>query len=316
MKMIEAKNVKKYFPLKKSILSRNDRYLKALDGISLEIEKGVIHSLVGETGSGKTTFGRIVMALTPPTSGTVKVDGIDLFSLKKNEMKLMRKRIQIIFQDPYSSLNPKLKIRSSITEPLKLNHVKFDEKMVTDVVESVGLKPASDYLDRFPGEMSGGQRQRAAIARAFAISPELIIADEPVSMVDVSIRADFLNLLRETNRSENLTVLLITHDLFVASYISDKISVLYLGKIVEEGSKEDIIERPLHPYTKALLDSIPILGMSEREVKIKGEIPNPIDLPAGCRFHPRCPFSEDKCRQIEPEYREIQKGHFVACHLY
>jgi oligopeptide/dipeptide ABC transporter ATP-binding protein len=316
MKMIEAKNVKKYFPLKKSILSRNDRYLKALDGISLEIEKGVIHSLVGETGSGKTTFGRIVMALTPPTSGTVKVDGIDLFSLKKNEMKLIRKRIQIIFQDPYSSLNPKLKIRASITEPLKLNHVKFDEKMVTDVVESVGLKPASDYLDRFPGEMSGGQRQRAAIARAFAISPELIIADEPVSMVDVSIRADFLNLLRETNKRENLTVLLITHDLFVASYISDKISVLYLGKIVEEGSKEDIIERPLHPYTQALLDSIPILGMGEREVKIKGEIPNPIDLPSGCRFHPRCPFSEDKCRQIEPEYREIKRGHFVACHLY
>ncbi len=316
MKMIEASDVKKYYPVKNTLFSRTGRYVRALDGVSLSVDKGVIHSLVGETGSGKSTFGRIVMALTSPTGGIVKIDGVDLFSLKKKDMKSMRKRIQIIFQDPYSSLNPKLKIRASITEPLKLNHIEYDEKKIAAAVESVGLKPAEDYLDRFPGELSGGQRQRAAIARAFAISPELIVADEPVSMVDVSIRADFLNLLKETNRKENLTVLLITHDLFVASYISDRISVLYLGKIVEESDKNGIVGHPLHPYTQALLDSIPVLGEGEREVNIKGEIPNPIDVPPGCRFHPRCPFVMDKCRQVEPEFKEIETGHFVSCHLY
>ena len=282
----------------------------------LNIDKGEIYSLVGETGSGKTTFGRILIGLIEPTEGTVKIDGVDIFSVGKREMKEIRKRVQIIFQDPYGSLNPRMRVKDTVAEPLKLNRIPYDEGRIARVLEDVGLKPAADFMERYPHQLSGGQRQRVAIARALAISPEFIVADEPVSMLDVSIRANFLNMMRDLNRKYNVSMLMITHDISVASYIGKRISVLYLGKVVESGDKEEIIKNPMHPYTRALMEAIATLGKKEKEVHIKGEIPNPMDIPKGCRFHPRCPFAMDICRELEPNLVEISSKHSVACHLY
>ncbi|MGB9815461.1 MAG: ABC transporter ATP-binding protein, partial [Thermoplasmata archaeon] len=292
------------------------KFVKALDGVSLNIDKGEIYSLVGETGSGKTTFGRILIGLIEPTEGTVKIDGVDIFSVGKREMKEIRKRVQIIFQDPYGSLNPRMRVKDTVAEPLKLNRIPYDEGRIARVLEDVGLKPAADFMERYPHQLSGGQRQRVAIARALAISPEFIVADEPVSMLDVSIRANFLNMMRDLNRKYNVSMLMITHDISVASYIGKRISVLYLGKVVESGDKEEIIKNPMHPYTRALMEAIATLGKKEKEVHIKGEIPNPMDIPKGCRFHPRCPFAMDICRELEPNLVEISSKHSVACHLY
>ncbi|MFP3255186.1 MAG: ABC transporter ATP-binding protein, partial [Thermoplasmata archaeon] len=289
MNIVEAEGVKKYFPVKGSILRREKRFIKALDGVSLSIEKGEIYSIVGETGSGKTTLGRILIGLITPTEGSVKIDNIDIFSIGKSEMREIRKRVQIIFQDPYGSLNPRMRIRDIVSEPLKLNRMEYSTEKIARVMEDVGLKPASDFMDRYPHQLSGGQRQRVAIARALAISPEFIVADEPVSMLDVSIRANFLNMMREMNKKYNVSMLMITHDISVASYIGRRISVLYLGKVVEQGENDDIIKNPLHPYTRALMEAIATLGKKEKELHIKGEIPNPMDIPKGCRFHPRCP---------------------------
>ncbi|MGC8689555.1 MAG: ABC transporter ATP-binding protein [Thermoplasmata archaeon] len=293
-----------------------EKFVKALDGVSLNIDKGEIYSLVGETGSGKTTFGRILIGLIEPTEGTVKIDGVDIFSVGKREMKEIRKRVQIIFQDPYGSLNPRMRVKDTVAEPLKLNRIPYDEGRIARVLEDVGLKPAADFMERYPHQLSGGQRQRVAIARALAISPEFIVADEPVSMLDVSIRANFLNMMRDLNRKYNVSMLMITHDISVASYIGKRISVLYLGKVVESGDKEEIIKNPMHPYTRALMEAIATLGKKEKEVHIKGEIPNPMDIPKGCRFHPRCPFAMDICRELEPNLVEISSKHSVACHLY
>ncbi|MEM3334332.1 MAG: dipeptide/oligopeptide/nickel ABC transporter ATP-binding protein, partial [Thermoplasmata archaeon] len=219
MYVIEALNVKKYFFIRGSFFRREKKYIKALDGISIKIEKGDIYSLVGETGSGKTTFGRILVGLIPPTEGSVKLNGVDLFSVRKKQLKEMRKKIQIIFQDPYGSLNPRMKIKDIVAEPLKLNKIEFDDDKILRVMEDVGLKPAQDFLNRYPHQLSGGQRQRVAIARALGISPEFIVADEPVSMLDVSIRANFLNLMKEMNRKYQVSMLMITHDISVASYV-------------------------------------------------------------------------------------------------
>ncbi|MGC9138687.1 MAG: ABC transporter ATP-binding protein [Thermoplasmata archaeon] len=293
-----------------------EKFVKALDGVSLNIDKGEIYSLVGETGSGKTTFGRILIGLIEPTMSTVKIDGVDIFSVGKREMKEIRKRVQIIFQDPYGSLNPRMRVKDTVAEPLKLNRIPYDEGRIARVLEDVGLKPAADFMERYPHQLSGGQRQRVAIARSLAISPEFIVADEPVSMLDVSIRANFLNMMRDLNRKYNVSMLMITHDISVASYIGKRISVLYLGKVVESGDKEEIIKNPMHPYTRALMEAIATLGKKEKEVHIKGEIPNPMDIPKGCRFHPRCPFAMDICRELEPNLVEISSKHSVACHLY
>ncbi|MGC8861008.1 MAG: ABC transporter ATP-binding protein [Thermoplasmata archaeon] len=316
MFIVEAEGIKKYFPVKGSFLKREKKFVKALDGVSLNIDKGEIYSLVGETGSGKTTFGRILIGLIEPTEGTVKIDGVDIFSVGKREMKEIRKRVQIIFQDPYGSLNPRMRVKDTVAEPLKLNRIPYDEGRIARVLEDVGLKPAADFMERYPHQLSGGQRQRVAIARALAISPEFIVADEPVSMLDVSIRANFLNMMRDLNRKYNVSMLMITHDISVASYIGKRISVLYLGKVVESGDKEEIIKNPMHPYTRALMEAIATLGKKEKEVHIKGEIPNPMDIPKGCRFHPRCPFAMDICRELEPNLVEISSKHSVACHLY
>ncbi|MGC8924371.1 MAG: ATP-binding cassette domain-containing protein, partial [Candidatus Micrarchaeia archaeon] len=245
MFIVEAEGIKKYFPVKGSFLKREKKFVKALDGVSLNIDKGEIYSLVGETGSGKTTFGRILIGLIEPTEGTVKIDGVDIFSVSKREMKEIRKRVQIIFQDPYGSLNPRMRVKDTVAEPLKLNRIPYDEGRIARVLEDVGLKPAADFMERYPHQLSGGQRQRVAIARALAISPEFIVADEPVSMLDVSIRANFLNMMRDLNRKYNVSMLMITHDISVASYIGKRISVLYLGKVVESGDKEEIIKNPM-----------------------------------------------------------------------
>ncbi|MEM3192022.1 MAG: ATP-binding cassette domain-containing protein [Candidatus Parvarchaeota archaeon] len=316
MNIIEAKDIKKYFPVKKSFFKREEKVIKALDGIDFVLGKGKISSLVGETGSGKTTFGRILVGLTPPTSGTVKIEGVDISNIKRKEMRDIRKKIQIIFQDPFSSLNPRMKVKNIVEEPLKLNHIEFDEEKIIKVLEDVDLKPASDFLNRYPHELSGGQRQRVAIARALAIAPEFIVADEPVSMLDVSIRANFLNLIKKLNSKYNVSLLMITHDISIAAYIGEEISILYLGKIIERGMTKEVINNPLHPYTVALMDAIPTLGKKDKEIRIKGDIPNPIDIPPGCRFSPRCPAAMEVCKQVEPELKEMAQGHFVACHLY
>ncbi len=315
MNILETQNLKKYFPVRRKIFGKEE-YVKALDGVSISIEKGEIYSIVGETGSGKTTLARIITGLTEPTDGKVFVDGIDIFSLKKSELKNFRKKVQIIFQDPYGSLNPRFKVKDIVEEPLKLNKLRFDENKIINVLENVGLKPAEDFLNRYPHQLSGGQRQRVAIARALAVDPEFIVADEPVSMLDVSIRANFLNLMMDMNRKLGISVMMITHDISVATYVAKRLSVLYLGKIVETGSKYDITNNSLHPYTQALFQAIPTLGKKEKDVKILGDIPNPMNIPKGCRFHNRCPYAMDICRIKEPPLKEIKQGHFVACHLY
>jgi len=316
MNVVEAKEIRKYFPVKESIFNRKVRVVKALDGVDLNIEKGQISSLVGETGSGKTTLGRILVGLVEPTAGSIKIEGVDITSISRKQLKEIRKRTQIIFQDPFSSLNPRMKVKDTIEEPLKLNHIDFDQEKIFRIMQAVDLKPPEDFLNRYPHELSGGQKQRVAIARALVMSPDFIVADEPVSMLDVSIRANFLNLIRRLNAEYNVSLLMITHDVSIASYIGKEISILYLGKIVERGETKEVINNPLHPYTRALMDAIPTLGKKEKEIEIKGEIPNPINIPPGCRFNPRCPVAMEICKEVEPVLKEVGKGHFVSCHLY
>lgn len=316
MNIVETEGVKKYYPVRGTIFSRQKRFIKALDGISLNIEKGEIYSLVGETGSGKTTLGKILVGLIPPTEGAVKIDGIDIYSLRKKEIKQLRKKVQMIFQDPYESLDPKYKVKDIIEEPLKFNHIEYSKDRIIELLDFVSLKPPEDFINKYPFQLSGGQRQRVAIARALAISPEFIIADEPVSMLDASIRANFLNILKDMNRNYNLSILMITHDISIASYMGKRISVLYRGKIVEQGSTYEIIKNPLHPYTIALIESIPLIGKRDKEVHIKDEISSNIPVDKGCNFYPRCPFAMDICKEKEPELEVISQNHLVACFLY
>ena len=319
MPVVEAVNIKKYFPVKEGFLSsffKPVKWIKALDGVNIKIGEGEIHAVVGESGSGKTTLGRIMIGLIKPTEGKIYYRGKDIFSLPKNELKSLRREIQIIFQDPYSSLNPRFMVREIIEEPLKLNGIRYDEEDIENALNDVGLIPSKDFIDRYPHELSGGQRQRVAIARAIVIRPKFIVADEPVSMLDVSIKADFLRLMKKLNKEYNIAFLLITHDLSVATYISNRISVLYLGKIVESADSLEIVKNPLHPYTKALFQAIPKLGSMPKEPEIKGEISAPINIPSGCRFHPRCPYAFEKCSLDEPNLHPIREDHLVACHLY
>ncbi len=297
------------------------QYVKAVDDVTFEVEKGDVFGLVGESGSGKTTTGKITAALLKPTNGQVLIDGTDIYSLERRKLREFRRNFQFVFQDPLSSLNPKMTIGNAIAEPLRyLSEVPASKRKdeVLDLLERVGLSPADSFYTRYPNHLSGGQRQRVVIARAISIGPEYLVADEPVAMVDVSVRAQIMDLLLQMQKELNLTILLITHDLAVAKYMCNKIAVMYLGKIMESGRTKDLFANPLHPYTQALLQAVPNPDPRKRsEKKIPlGEIPSALNPPAGCRFHPRCPYVFDRCPAEMPELGEHEPGHFVSCHLY
>ncbi len=323
--LLEVKNLKKYFPVAKTfierLLTREERYVKAVDGISFNIEEGEVFSLVGESGSGKTTTGKLVLRLIDPTDGQIIFQGKDITSLSQKELRPLRKHMQIIYQDPYASLNPRMKVGETIMDPLLIHGIaKGNEarEMVLEMLEKVGLTPPEIFYESYPAYLSGGQRQRVAIARAMITRPKLVVADEPVSMIDVSLRASILDLMMDLRKEFGVAYLFITHDLAVAKYISDEIAIMYLGKIMEMGKTRDLFREPLHPYTKALLSAIPVPtpGKSRERIKLRGEIPSAIDIPPGCRFHTRCPMRFDPCDKEEPGLKEIKPGHLVACHLY
>lgn len=325
-KLIEVKGLKKWFPVRtgllSSLISKKQLFVRAVDGIDFEVKKGEIFGLAGESGSGKTTTGRVILRLIEPTAGEILFAGTDVAKLTPKELKHMRRRMQMIFQDPYESLNPRMTVRDIVEEPLIIQGGTEEKEMrekVTKVLEDVQLIPPEEFLDRFPHELSGGQRQRVSVARALVLNPEFIVADEPVSMLDVSIRAEVLNLMFDLVKKYQVSFLYITHDLALARHICEGIAIMYLGKIMERGDVEKIILEPLHPYTQALIAAVPLPDPSSARIKvnIKGEIPSPINPPSGCRFHTRCPaFIGDICRQREPPLIDVGGGHFVACHLY
>jgi peptide/nickel transport system ATP-binding protein len=325
--VIKVENLKKWFPVRmgffRSIISRQQLFVKAVDGVSFEINKGEIFGLAGESGSGKTTTGRLLVKLIEPTSGKIIFRGKDITFLKPDEVKPLRRHFQIVFQDPYESLNPRMTVGDILAEPLRLlNVVESEDELeakVRQILEEVDLVPPEEFIFRYPHELSGGQRQRVATARAFVVNPDFIVADEPVSMLDVSIRAEILKLMLSLVDKYKTSFLYITHDLALSRHMCDRIGIMYLGKIMEMGTSDQIVYEPLHPYTKALIDAVPVPDpLAKRgDIVIKGEIPSPINPPPGCRFHTRCPqYIGDICRTKAPRFLDVGKGHFVACHLY
>lgn len=318
--LIQANNVKKYFPIKGGILKRTIGHLKAVDGVSLQIHKGETLGIVGESGSGKTTFGRVLLRLLKPTDGQIVFNGVDITNLSNSRLQPLRKDMQIIFQDPFASLNPRMSIEELIEEPLiiqKLLPKNERKQQVVEMLEKVGLR-SSDRM-KYPHEFSGGQRQRISIARALILNPMFVICDEPVSALDVSIQSQVLNLMKDLQDDLGLTFLFISHDLSVIKHISDRVAVMYLGRIVEITTKRKIYETPLHPYTQALISAIPVIDEDERtreKIILKGDLPNPADPPSGCPFRTRCPLVHDRCENERPELTEIEPNHFVSCHLY
>lgn len=324
--LVKAENLKKWFPVNvgflSQLVSRKQLYVRAVDGVSFEIKKGEIFGLAGESGSGKTTTGRMLIRLIEPTAGKIELGGQEITKIPEKKFKSFRRRMQIVFQDPYESLNPRMTIFDILAEPLQIQGgvaEKDIEKRVKRVLEDVQLLPPEEFIYRFPHELSGGQRQRVATARALVLNPEFIVADEPVSMLDVSIRAEVLNLMVDLMKKYQVSFLYITHDLALARHICDRIAVMYLGKIMEMGDVNHVILNPMHPYTQALIAAVPLPDPTSRriEVVIKGEIPSPINPPSGCRFHTRCPkYIGDICRTEEPPLVDIGGGQLVACHLY
>jgi len=324
MELLRVENLVKYFPLEKSflerLLTRSRRYVRAVDGVSFSIERGEVFTLAGETGCGKTTTGRLILRLIDPTSGRIVFDGEDITDLRGEELRRIRRKMQPVFQDPYASLNPRMKVGEAVKHPLEIHGIAYGseaKQIAMEFLEKVGLTPAEKFYSLYPRDLSGGQRQRVAIARAIVTKPMFIVADEAVSMIDVSLKASILELLMQLKREMGLTYLFITHELAVAKYISTRIAVMYLGKIVELGPAHRVFESPLHPYTKALMAAVPVPNPRRRKekVKLKGEVPTaPVDIPPGCRFHPRCPYATEECRREEPQLAEAEPEHLVACH--
>lgn len=312
--VIKAEHIKKYFPVK-GVVGKKKAVVKAVDDVSLTVYEGETVGLVGETGCGKSTFGRTILKLTEPTDGKIYLDGEDITGYSERKLRKYRQKMQIVFQDPYSSLDPRETIGKSLEEVLQIQGRKQGcwEK-VLETLELVGL--SSEVYDRYPHEFSGGQRQRVGIARALILNPVFLVCDEPVSALDVSVQAQIVNLLKKIQRERKLASIFISHDINVVRYISDRIVVMYLGHIVEEAPKDELIHHPKHPYTKSLLASVPNMNPRERKrhVALEGEIPSPMDPPSGCVFHTRCPYATDKCRTEVPEYKESGDGHWVRCH--
>jgi peptide/nickel transport system ATP-binding protein len=320
--MLEVTNLKKYFPVEKSFLDKlltsQESFVHAVDDISFSMDRGDILGLVGESGSGKSTTGRLCLRLVEPTSGKIIYDGVDLSKLDGEELRRFRRNMQLIFQDPMASLNPRIKIGEAIRHALTFQSVGTQDEQVERtraILERVGLKPWSNFYDRYPHQLSGGQRQRVVIARALVLNPKFVVADEPIAMVDVSVRAQILELMLELKKEFDLTYLFITHDLAMANYVCHSIAIMYLGKVVEIGPKDEVFQKPLHPYTLALLSSIPVPDPKVKLERIipKGEIPSPINPPKGCRFHPRCPYAQAVCSEHEPQLEEIKSNHRAAC---
>jgi peptide/nickel transport system ATP-binding protein len=320
--MLEVTNLKKYFPVEKGFLDKlltsQKSFVHAVDDVSFSMNRGDILGLVGESGSGKSTTGRLCLKLVEPTSGKIIFDGVELSKLGGEELRRFRRNMQLIFQDPMASLSPRIKIGEAIRHALAFQSVGTQHEQIERtgaILERVGLKPLSNFYDRYPHQLSGGQRQRVVIARALVLHPKFVVADEPIAMVDVSVRAQILELMLELKKEFDLTYLFITHDLAMANYVCRSIAIMYLGKIVETGPKEEVFERPLHPYTLALLSSIPVPDPDAKLERIipKGEIPSPINPPKGCRFHPRCPYAQTVCSEREPQLEEIKPNHLAAC---
>ncbi len=315
--LLRVQNLTKGFPVRRGIFSRVQAWVKAVSNISFAIGPGETLGMVGESGCGKTTVARLLVRLLDPDSGSIQLDGVDMASLKGRSLKPFRRKIQMVFQDPYSSLNPRMKIGEIIAEPLLIHgEVTRSEKKdrVSQILAQVGM--SADSYDRYPHEFSGGQRQRIGIARAIALKPRLIVADEPVAALDVSIAAQVVNLLQDLQQKHGMSYLFISHDLKMIHHVSRRVIVMYLGKIVEAGPKE-LVQRPLHPYTKALVAAVPVADpqSGRKRILLEGEVPSPLNPPPGCAFHTRCPFAEKRCREEEPLLREWEPGRWAACHL-
>jgi len=318
--LVKVSNVTKYFPVRSGVFRRTTDFVKAVDGVDLDVYTGETLGLVGESGCGKSTLGRAMMYLDPPTSGTVDYDGHNIAEMDKHELKALRRKIQIMFQDPFSSLNPRMPVGETISEGLivhKLAGIKQRKGIVTEMLQKVGLH--ENHAIRYPHEFSGGQRQRIGIARALVTEPSFLVCDEPVSALDVSIQSQILNLLTELKEEYQLTYLFISHDLSVVEHISDRVAVMYVGKIVEIGDRKEIFENPRHPYTQALISAAPIADPRKKRnvILLEGDVPSPINPPSGCSFHPRCPIAEDICKEVTPKLINVEGTtvHRAACHM-
>lgn len=316
--LLEIKDIRKEFVKDKTLLGKPLSVLKAVDGVSLSIREGEIMGLVGESGCGKSTLGRVALRLIEPTDGQLIFDGQDITHVPAQEMRMLRREMQLVFQDPYASLNPRMTIMQAIRAPLdafRIGSVQQRQEQVIEMMRKVGL--TEEYVRKYPHEMSGGQRQRAAIARAMILNPKLVVCDEPVSALDVSVRAQVLNLMKNLQRDNNATYLFISHDLSVTHHLCDRIAVMYLGRLVEIADKDELYRKPVHPYTQALLSAIPMpeRNAHRERILLEGDIPSPLQPPTGCRFHTRCKYATARCAENAPQLREISPGHFTACHL-